>query len=174
MTCATVIALPTAASFGPGSDLLGGGSQTALSGTITNNGTITFASIGDPTSLFLGGDVTLAGSGTLTLDNTGLDLVGSLQFGDTLTIGVSQTIQGGGNLGDGQTNIVNNGTITANGSIPLQLIGGDGVTFTNNGVLQEIGTSQLQLVNNINVVGGALWPRSGVRFTAFSRPSPML
>ncbi len=44
--------------------ILSDGGQTTLSGTLTNNGTITFASIGDPTSLFLDGNVTLAGSGT--------------------------------------------------------------------------------------------------------------
>ncbi len=130
-------------------------SQTTLVGTMTNNGNILFQGLGNNTYLFLSGNVTLAGNGTITLDNTGLDHIYALNFGDTLTIGANQTIQGGGNLGDSQTSIVNNGTINANGSIALQ-IGGDGITFTNNGVLRETGSGQLQLVNNLNVVGGTL------------------
>ncbi len=124
--------------------ILSDGGQTTLSGTLTNNGTITFASIGDPTSLFLDGNVTLAGSGTLTLDNTGLDIVEAVNFGDTFTIGANQTIQGSGNLGDGQTNIVNNGTITADQPTPLQIGGGSGIAFTNNGTVNAINGGALQ------------------------------
>src|SRR6185295_1704464 len=122
--------------------ILSGGGQTTLQGTLTNNGAITFDSGGLSTFLFLDGDVTLAGTGTLTLDSFGTDFIQALHFGDTFTIGSGQTIQGGGTLGDGNTNYVNNGTIIANGSIPLQIFGGSGVTFTNNGILQEVGGSQ--------------------------------
>ena len=114
----------------------------------------------------------------MTLVTMGLDHIYSLSGLDTLTIGANQTIQGSGDLGGSQTSIVNNGTITANQSTPLIVAPGasgstngatgilqattggilqiSGGVFTNNGTLREIGTGELQLVNNVNVMGGTL------------------
>ena len=97
---------------GAGSIHLDDGSQTTLSGTITNNGNVLFQGLNSNTYFFLGGDVTLAGSGTITLDNSGLDHIYSLSGRDTFTIGANQTIQGSGDLGANVTKIVNNGTIS--------------------------------------------------------------
>src|SRR6202011_5000016 len=45
------------------------GTSTHVAGTITNNGSFTLNSTGNYTDLILNGNVTLAGSGTLTLQN---------------------------------------------------------------------------------------------------------
>ncbi len=137
---------------GLGTVQLDNGSQTTLAGTIINNGSIAFAGVGGATYLYLSGNVTLAGSGTISFDNSGNDYITTINGGDTLTIGANQTIQGGGYLGLGSTNIVNNGTLIANQSTPLIV---DGGTFTNNGELQEVGSSELQLLG-VNVMGGTL------------------
>ena len=75
--------------------ILSDGSQTTLSGTLTNNGNINFTSAGSHTYLFLDGNVTLGGSGTVALGNTGLDHIYSVNgAADTLTIGANQTNPG--------------------------------------------------------------------------------
>jgi hypothetical protein len=159
--------------------VLDNGSFTILSGTITNNANIIYASVGSSTYLALSGNVTLSGNGTLTMDNSGADVIYSPSGTETLTIGSGQTIQGAGQMGLGQTTFVNNGTITANQSNALILQPGSsgGFTnsasgilqasgvgtlqlsagvFTNNGTIQAVGGSLVQLINNANVVGGTL------------------
>ena len=96
-----------------GGFVLSDGSQTTLNGTITNNGNVLFHGLGSHTYLFLGGDVTLAGSGTITLGNSGLDHIYSLSGLDTLDYwSRTKLSRAEGILGANQTNIVNNGTIT--------------------------------------------------------------
>ena len=135
---------------GAGSTQLDNGTITRFSGTLTNDGTIRFASSGSTTELLLSGDVTLNGTGTISLDNTGADVIFANNSGDTLTIGANQTIQGSGDLGNQQTDIVNNGTISATQSSPLEI---DGGTLTNNGVLREDSGSLLELVDGVQVSG---------------------
>ncbi len=132
--------------------MLSDNSQTTLVGTMTNNGNILFQGLGNNTYLFLSGNVTLAGNGTITLDNTGLDHIYALSFGDTLTIGANQTIQGSGDLGGGQTNIVNNGTLIANQSTPLTLDPGGGAV-TNNGTIESVSSGALQFNGTVNSRG---------------------
>ena len=102
----------------------------------------------------LADNVTLAGTGTITLDASGTDSIFTPHFGDTFTIGAGQTISGSGEIGNGQTTIVNNGALIATQANPLQIIGSGAVTFTNNGTLREAG-GELQLLD-LNVMGGTL------------------
>ena len=140
---------------GAGTLLFGAGSQTTFSGTFTNNGHIAFGGTGSTTTtLYLDGNVTLAGTGTITLDASGTDSIFTPHFGDTFTIGAGQTISGSGEIGNGQTTIVNNGALIATQANPLQIIGSGAVTFTNNGTLREAG-GELQLLD-LNVMGGTL------------------
>ena len=132
--------------------ILSDGSQTTLSGTLTNNGNISFASASSNTYLFLDGNVTFGGSGTVTLDNTGLDHIYSLNGGDTLTIGANQTIQGAGDLGTGQTTIVNNGIIRASSATPLMIDSGS-FGFTNNGTIRSVSGGALQFNGTVNSSG---------------------
>src|SRR6202011_1498343 len=109
-----------------GSLNLANGSVTTLVGTLTNNGTLSFTNAGSGIDLRLGGSVSLAGTGTVTLNDASNNRIFANSGGDRLTIGANQTIQGSGNIGIGQTTITNNGTITANQSNALVLQPGGG------------------------------------------------
>ena len=86
-----------------------------LAGTFTNTGTLTIASGGgDTTYLELSGPVTLAGTGTINMVNSAY--LFSQSSGDLLTIGAGVTIEGMGQLGNGTTTFLNNGTVNANSS----------------------------------------------------------
>ena len=128
------------------------------------------------------GTSTLAGNGLISLNNRSNNLLFANNAGDRLTIGSGQTIEGSGNLGNGQTTFTNSGTIIAtqtnalviqpgggtadfinnvNGILradggTLQLSGASGGIFTNNGVIEALNGSQVQLISNASVVGGTL------------------
>ena len=155
---------------------------TTLVGTLTNNGTLSFANAGNGVDLRLSGSVSLAGNGLIALNNQGNNRIFANSAGDRLTIGSGQTIQGSGNLGIGQTTFTNNGTIIANQSTALvlqpgggtadfinsaggilradggtlQLSGSSGGVFTNNGTIEALNGSLVQLINNASLVGGTL------------------
>ena len=158
---------------------LGNNTTTTLVGTLTNNGTLSFANVGTGVDLRLSGDVSLAGTGVINLSNFGNNRIFANTSGNRLTIASGLTIQGSGNLGVGQTTFTNNGTIIANQSNALVLqpgggagdftnnVGGilraDGGTlqlsggiFTNNGVIEALSGSLVQLINGANIVGGTL------------------
>ena len=174
-----------------GNLVLDNASTTTLVGTLTNNSTVTFNNTGSGVDLRLSGPVTLNGNGTITLNNQPNNRIFANTSGNRLTIGAGQTIQGSGNLGNGQTTFTNNGTIIANQANALviqpggasadftnnasgilranggtlQLSGTSSGVFMNNGVIEALNGSQVQLVNNASVVGGP-WPARAVRFTA--------
>ncbi len=100
----------------------------------------------------MSGNVTIDGSGVINLDNTGNDYIYAISAGDTLTVGADQTIQGGGNIGLGQTNIVNNGTLIANNATPLVLQTGSG-TLTNNGTIKTVSGGALQFSGAVTSSG---------------------
>ena len=73
----------------------------------------------------------------MTLNNRSNNLLFANTAGDRLTIGANQTIQGSGNLGNGQTTFTNNGTVIANQATALIVQpGGGSADFTNNGTLR--------------------------------------
>ena len=118
-----------------------------LGGTITNNGTINLASVGEYTTLNIAGPVTLAGTGTINLVSAA-----RIMGGGTLNIGAGQTIQGedsGASLGFDQLTINNAGLIsaTAANNAPLFLDPGAG-GLTNTGMLMASGGGQLVLSAN--------------------------
>ena len=162
-----------------GSLSLANNTTTTLLGTLTNNGTLSFTNTGTGVDLRLSGNVILGGNGLITLNNFGNNRIFANTSGDRLTIGSGQTVQGSGNLGSGQTTFTNNGTVIANQSTALVLQPGGGTgdftnnaggiiradggtlqlsggTFTNNGVIEALNGSLVQLINNTNVVGGTL------------------
>jgi hypothetical protein len=88
----------------PNSDIL-----TLGAGTITNKGTINLQSSGSNTFLAINGAVTLASTGKVIMSANGNNyILGS----GTLTN--QNTIEGEGNIGDGQIGLVNTGSILAN------------------------------------------------------------
>ena len=116
---------------------LANNATTTLVGTLTNNGTLSFANAGSGVDLRLSGSVTLAGTGIISLNNFSNNRIFANSSGDRLTIGSGQTIQGSGNLGLGQTTFTNNGTIIANQSNALVLQPGGGTAdFINNGTFR--------------------------------------
>jgi hypothetical protein len=113
------------------------------SGTFTNNGNIALNSTGGFTDLELSGGsaVTLAGTGTLTMDNNVNNRVYG-GYSTALVIGPNQLVQGAGQVGLGQTTIINNGTITANQPAGMVIEAGG---FTNNGMLNAKNNSTLEI-----------------------------
>ena len=124
-------------------------------GTITNNGALTLNSSGSTTDLLILANTTLGGTGTLTLSNNANNVVQGAATADTLTN--KETIQGAGNIGNGQMTLVNSGTITANQSTAL-LIDTSG-SFTNNGKL-VVNSGDL-----LHVLGGSFKNFSGSTLT---------
>jgi hypothetical protein len=105
-----------------------------LTGTLTNNGAITIA---DASRMFSENNATttLAGTGTITLDNSAN--YAQLGYGG-FVVGAGQTIQGTGQFGLSNTIITNNGLISANvnsGTLGLDLdaSGGNGGVGNGNG-----------------------------------------
>jgi hypothetical protein len=141
--------------------------------TISNPGKMTMNSTGNLTELIINsGNVTLSGGGTLTMSNSADNLIFADSATDTLTN--QETIQGSGNIGDGQMTLVNSGTINANQPTPLIVSASRGVTNTGtmeatNGILDLLNTgtvtntsgtisannSTIQVVNS-TVTGGTV------------------
>ncbi len=150
-------------------------SSTTVMGTITNNGTITFATNG---MLALGGNSTLNGSGTVTLANNGCSIRAGVA---TATLTNASTINGGSGNGIGviggilivanqSTGLIdanisganlalapaagstNAGTFRASngGTLTIQ---GNG-SFTNTGTITALDASTINL-NGITITGGA-------------------
>jgi hypothetical protein len=124
------------------------GSILDLIGTITNNGTIVMPANNFVTQIkLLNGNVTLGGTGSLVLQNSGLNQILAANGLDRLTIGASQTVRGTGNIGVGMLALTNNGTIIADQPTPLTIQPNAG-GFINAGTLQAAAGSTL------NVIGG--------------------
>ena len=169
------------------------GTNTYLTGTLTNNGTLTVTGGYYNTFVLLNGPVTLAGTGTLNLGGAGSNLsLYAENSGDRLTINVGATVAGAGNLGNGQTTFTNNGLINANSSgntLTIQPGGGtadftngatglaeasgggtlafsnaNGGTFTNNGTVAVISGSTGGN-SSLSVPAGALTNLSGTTLT---------
>ncbi len=109
----------TVANAAGGQVNIGSGNNLQLQGssTYTNNGNIAI-SPGSSSSSYIRllGDVTLAGTGTVTMTRGGGDSFLAAYTGAEyrLTNGVSHTIQGAGRLGNNETALTNHGTILAN------------------------------------------------------------
>jgi hypothetical protein len=113
-------------------------------GTVTNTGGMQLNSGGNFTEIQLKGNVTLAGSGTLTLSNNPNNFIFGNAGGEILT--TANTIQGAGNIGNGNISVVNNGTIRANQSNTL-FIDPSSAGIKNNGTLSVNTGSLLQIEN---------------------------
>ena len=139
-------------------------SETILKGTITNNGNIQVnAGSGNNTDLFIGGNTTLQGGGTVTLSTvsgTGTAFILQNAGGLTLT-NVNNTIQGEGTVGNGGLTLVNQATVNANASGGTLLLNGSG-GITNTGTLQASngGTLEISAIT-VNNAGGNITSSSG-------------
>jgi fibronectin-binding autotransporter adhesin len=154
-------------------------------GTLTNNGTLTIASVGDNTELLIGSSLTLTGTGTLTMSPRAQNYIFG---GGTLTN--QETIQGSGVIGNSNLTLVNSGTIDANqsaASLTINPNGGttntstmeataggtlvfaaDSVTNTGVGTILATGTGSVVDFNGATVIGGTLTTSSGGLMQAYN------
>ena len=123
-------------------------STTTIEGTITNNGTIALSSTGGVTELVIGAPgVSVAGKGKLVLSNNSSNIITGAAATDVLTS--SNTIQGSGNIGNGQMGLVNTGTILANQSSLLE-IDVSTAGFDNKGTLTVNNSDTLEITGAAN------------------------
>ena len=121
--------------------------------TLANNGQLLMNSVGNGTDLIVGGaNLTLSGTGTLTLSNNTQNFIFGSLGTDTLTN--QSTIQGAGSIGNNQLTLVNSGTIDANVSNQL-IINPSGGT-TNTGTLEATAGGTLNLQNAITNTGAVI------------------
>jgi hypothetical protein len=131
---------------------------TNLIGTITNNGNLNLASGGNATELVINGNVTLSGTGALTMSNNPNNFIFGSAAANVLTVGSGQTISGAGDIGNNQMALVNNGVIDANQTNALTIDTSNGTT--NNKTLEATGGGTLILfgraANTITNTGGTI------------------
>ena len=142
-----------------GAVVVGANEQLTLAGTLTNNGTVSvvadYAQQSTTAYLYVSGNATLGGTGTLSLAGPyGNFLVG--QGNANLSVATGATIEGGGLIntgfnGPGFINLTNAGTIDANvvGDTLQVLVGVNGNTpfsVTNTGLLRASGGGTLSFV----------------------------
>ena len=121
-------------------------SDTQISGTINNTGSIDITSNLGGTDLEIGtGGATLSGGGTVTLSGDDAGINETVAGVQTLTI-ADQTIQGVGNIGRNNTNFVNqdDGLIDANVDSETLVLDASG-SFINNGTLRASAVSYTHL-----------------------------
>ncbi len=111
----------------------------SLAGTIDNTGTIKLGAAADTTELRIASpSVTLKGGGTVSLSNSASNFI----FGNSSAFvlnNVDNLIQGAGQIGDGQMNLINGGQIVANQTVALVINTGNYVQ--NAGILKSTNTS---------------------------------
>jgi fibronectin-binding autotransporter adhesin len=153
---------------------------TEVSGTLTNNGTITMEAAGNTTQLFLTGNTTLSGTGTVVLDSTNNQWTGFVNGASGTVLTNQSTITGWGTVGGGNVEISNasNGVINSNisgGNIVLdpytsaassnaglmEATNGGTLTlsngsWTNTGTIQAATGSSVVLTTGVNITGGTL------------------
>ena len=138
-----------------------------LGGTITNNGSIQLNSTGGGSAILdVNGDVTLKGSGTLTMSNDANNQI--MGYGQTSPASLTNQITmqgagdiGGNGIGSGET-FNNQATINANQVTPLIVAIGAG-TVTNTGVLEATNGAKLSLSGSgtLTNTGGTIHADSG-------------
>jgi hypothetical protein len=141
-------------------------SQTEISGTITNNGTITLQSAGNVTDLYVNpagsNSATLAGTGTIVLGSTNNTYTNYIYGASGGSLTIDQQISGAGNIGNGALTMVNNSTINANlgptiTTAVLTIEPGAG-GMTNNAILEATSGGTLVLTG---AAGGSFTNGSG-------------
>jgi hypothetical protein len=106
-------------------------------GTYSQLGAVQLNSSGNFTELVLEGNVTLSG-GTVTMSGNANNFIFGAVSSDILTN--QETIQGAGNIGNGQMGLINSGTILANASGNL-LINVSNQNFSNTGTIEASGAT---------------------------------
>jgi hypothetical protein len=118
--------------------------QTNVTGTLTNNGTITVNSNAGGNTTVLNfnaaGANLLTGNGSVVLQQSGIESEVTTATGSTLTVGALQTIEGAGAISAAMTN---NGTIDANVSAGTMLLQTNAMSNTN--IMEATGGANLNI-----------------------------
>jgi hypothetical protein len=151
----------------PGNYIANDNSTTFLVGTINNTGDMTFTTDGNFTNLRIDGNVTLTGSGTVTLArNSAVTTSSNARILGGGTLSNASTIQGEGNVGANQTSLINNtlGVIQGNvigralvidpGSAASGLTNSGTLRASNGGTLLLTGNGSGSFTNNIGSANG--------------------
>jgi hypothetical protein len=135
---------------GSGSLQLADGSTTTLLGTNSNTSTIDLNSTGDATKLVVGAaSVTLNGTGKIILAANDDDIITGAVSTDVLHN--LNTIEGPGNIGDGNMGLVNSGVIeTVAHQTGLTTIDASSAGFTNQGTVEAVAGTTLYIDNAAN------------------------
>ena len=117
--------------------------DTVGSGFISNAGTVALSGLTNTTQLLIKGDVTLDGGGTVELADSANNFLQGASGTNSL-INEDNLIQGAGFLGNNNLQIINRGTVEANGTSKLTL---DPPTagFVNKGTMRAVGGSTLRI-----------------------------
>jgi hypothetical protein len=159
---------------------------TYLNGTIGNAGTLALAGTNNAAEFRVEGGqtLTLTGGGVVNLAGTGNNFILDADAATGALINVNNTIEGGGNIGDGQLSLDNqaSGTIDSNSTgLTLQpnaagytneglieatagatlALDGNKLTQTGGTLLASGTGSLLELFNSVNVTGGVLTALNG-------------
>jgi|HubBroStandDraft_1064217.scaffolds.fasta_scaffold00057_21 fibronectin-binding autotransporter adhesin len=153
---------------------------TEINGTLTNTGTITLDAAGNTTELYLTGNTTLSGSGTVVMTSTNNEWTAYFNGAGGSVLTNESTITGWGTIGNGALGIVNasNGVINSNISGGNILVNPDvsltssnaglmeatnggtltlsNGTWTNTGTIQAAAGSSVVLQSNVSITGGTL------------------
>ena len=128
-------------------------SLTTLVGTITNNGTLALASTGQAADLYVFQEVTLTGSGVMTLSNSSGNRITGSAASSRLINAAGHTIEGAGQIGLNATAITNEGLIVANQPTGI-VIDPSGNGLTNTGTLRVNAGSTLRVTDNLTNFSG--------------------
>ena len=131
-----------------------------VGGNIANNGTINLGTGTSGTELVLAGNVTLSGTGTVTLSNSASNVIFGSTGLDQLTN--QETIQGAGSIGSGQMALVNSGTIDGNQSTALTIDVNNGLTNTGTLEATSSGTLIISNTGTVNNTGGKILANTGM------------
>ena len=126
---------------------LSNGDILTLMGNVVNNGLISVLATSGSNELKFDGAVALTGSGSIVMSDSASNRISAAGAGSVLTVGLSQTISGAGELGLNTLGLVNQGTIIASQSNPL-VVDSVGTSFVNNGTLKATGSGGMTLADS--------------------------
>jgi len=115
-----------------------------LEGTIDNTGTIAVGSSAGNGTMYIEGNVTLSGSGTVRLVDAGIAQSGIHSLAAGAQLINQNTIQGAGVIGDAGLTVVNQAAIIANSHDPLAFTDA-GFTNTSGGLVQATNGATLNI-----------------------------
>jgi len=139
-----------------------------LSGIVNNSGTIELDSTGGQTDLqLIQTGLTLEGGGQILLSDDDMNFITGTSPGVTLD-NVNNSISGAGQIGGGELNLINSGTIDATGTHSLTIDTGLN-PIVNSGILEASGSGGLQIAGAV-ANSGLLWA-NGAKLTVFGEVS---